>query len=233
MPRLFFTLVFLISSTFVSSQDIATILEKHFEAHGQGLWDQIQTVAINGQSLNASFDKSPFRLIYKEPGKLRIEGKINGKTYIEATDGKIAWTVSPSKGSDLPQYLSPKEHLFLDNTFSKGSSLKRYEKKLELSGLEMYAGELFIKIKCQDEFAERTYYLGKTDYVLYWEVVKSTVGRELTITKQYEKYENFQGLLSPTAVRLVVGEEERELTYDDVALGTGANNKIFEIPKSH
>lgn len=232
MRRLFLSGVFFFSFLLAISQNLSTILDKHFEAHGQKLWDQVETVVIEGKWVNSSFDKFPIKIIYKSPDKLRIQGYWNEEKFVEATNGKIAWIVAPWTGTSLVKYMTPLEHLIIENSYSRGSGLKTYQNSLSLSGLEFYENELFIKLNYKDDLFERFFYLGKDDYILYWEEVKSKVGDQHQLKKQYEKYKNFQGLLSPTAVRISTNDEEKELIFENVALGAGANNKIFEMPKS-
>ncbi|MFY0600933.1 MAG: hypothetical protein JXR03_14760 [Cyclobacteriaceae bacterium] len=228
----FLVMVFLLMSVFSFSQELPVILKKHFEAHGQELWDQVGTVVVDGQWVTKEFDKYPMRLTFKSPNKIRIEGTWQGKRYAEVTNGRVAWTVAPWTGTSKPQLMTPLEHLTIENVFHLGSSLREYEHKLNLEGLQLFEGEILIKLVYEDDYTSRTYYLGREDYVLYWEVIKSKVGNKLEVTKQYEKYHDYHGLLTPTALRVSTSKGERELVFDDVALGVGASNKIFEMPKS-
>lgn len=222
----------LLNGVFAYSQDLPTILKKHFEAHGQELWDQVNTVVIDGKWVTNEFDKHPLKMTFKHPNKLRLEGTWHSKKYIEVTNGKIAWTVAPWTGTSQVQFMEPLEHLIIENVFRQGSSLKSHTRKISLDGLELFEGELLIKLSYEDHHIQKTYYLGKDDYVLYWEIIKSKVGKKYEIRKQYEKYHNYHGLLSPTAVRIFSEKGERELIFDDVSLGLGASSTLFEMPKS-
>ncbi|MEO9475427.1 MAG: hypothetical protein ABJG41_07820 [Cyclobacteriaceae bacterium] len=233
MRRSIFLGVFILFGTFAQPQDLSTILQKHFEAHGQELWDQIGTVVIDGEWVTTEFRKFPMKLTYKQPNKVRLEGMWGRKKYAQVTNGKVAWTVAPWTGTSHPQLMTPLEHMTIANTFSPGSALKLYRETVNLQGLELFEGELLIKLTYEDAYTAREFYLGKEDYILYWEVIRSKVGQMSVVKKQYENYHNYSGLLAPTAVRFFAGDEEKELVFADVSLGVGAANSIFEMPKGH
>ena len=233
MRRSIFLGVFILFGSLAYSQDLSTILERHFQAHGQELWEQIGTVVIDGEWVTTEFRKYPMKLTYKRPDKVRLEGMWGSKKYAQVTNGKVAWTVAPWTGTSQPQLMTPQEHMTIANTFMPGSALKPYREKVKMQGLELFEGELLIKLTYEDEYTTREFYLGKDDYTLYWEVIKSKVGHMHELKKQYENYHNYSGLLAPTAVRFFTGDEEKELVFADVSLGVGAANSIFEMPKGH
>lgn len=212
------------------AQEQEVILQKHFEAHGQKLWDQISTMEITGLWVNKSFDKFPMRATYKYPDKLRIEGSWFGKKYAEVTNGKIAWTIAPWTGNTRPQYMHPANHLMIQNLLSNGSPIRTLSESPSLVGLELFEGELMIKFIFDDENFHREYYLDKDNYQLKWELVQSNRGQKESLKKHYEKYREYHGLLMPTALRVYFGDEVRELVFEDVALGVGASNGVFEFP---
>ncbi len=230
--RIFLITIFTIFSFVTFSQDLNTILKNHFQAHGQELWDQIGTVVIDGEWVTEEFQKFPMKLTFKSPNKTRIEGTWGGKRYAEVTNGKIAWTVAPWSGSSKPQLMKAEQHLMIENIYRPGSSLKLYSKQVKLDGLELFEGELFIKLTVENDIEKREFYLSKDDYTLRWEVIQSKIGSRPFLKKQYEKYRDYQGLLTPTSVRIYTNESQRELVFVDVALGAGASNNIFEMPIS-
>ncbi|MFT6866399.1 MAG: hypothetical protein ACJA08_001230 [Cyclobacteriaceae bacterium] len=212
------------------SQDLNTILKKHLEAHGQELWDQVKTVVIDGEWVTQEFQKYPMKLTFKSPNKIRIEGNWGGKRYAEVSNGKIAWAVAPWTGTSKPQLMAPLEHLIIENIYSLGSSLKPYANDVKLDGFLLYEGELLIKLSFENDYIKRDFYIDKDDYKLYWEVIESKVGSRLIIKKQYEKYRDYQGLLTPTSVRVFTKDSQKELIFENVSLGLGASNSLFEMP---
>jgi hypothetical protein len=89
---------------------------------------------------------------------------------------------------------------------------------------------LLIKLSFENDYIKRDFYIDKDDYKLYWEVIESKVGSRLIIKKQYEKYRDYQGLLTPTSVRVFTKDSQKELIFENVSLGLGASNSLFEMP---
>ncbi|WP_258102911.1 hypothetical protein [Marinoscillum sp. MHG1-6] len=230
--RYVITMVLTVFSVIVWAQGLDVILKGHFEDYGQEYWDQIKTVVVNGEWVNEEFEKYPINLTYKRPEKIRLEGEWNQKTFLEVSNGALAWGRSPWKNQVEIQYLEPEEHLIIDNLFDLGSPLTDFKDSLMLLGLELYEGELMIRLQCQDGNLQRDFYLDKENYRLRWEVIISKVGRKtMQMRKQYEKYKHYHGLLSPTSVRVYYESGQRELVFHRMALGVGASDSLFEMPQ--
>lgn len=232
MIRIMITCFLVLTVLGSSAQELERVLDNHFEVHGQDMWDQVNSVIVEGKWLTEEFHKYPMKLTYKSPNKVRWEGKWRGKRFVEATNGVAFWKIAPWQDQGKPDQMSSEDRLKLNNMYALGSPLKAFESKLQLAGLEMYEGELLIHVYYEGQFRRHDYYLGKEDFVLYWEVIESKTGRSMTIRKQYEKYRNYHGLLAPTAVRIFGEDNEWELVFEDVMLGAGAQDGIFEMPES-
>lgn len=213
------------------AQNASEVLSRHFEESGQQMWDQIQSVVVDGRWVTKEYKAYTMRLTCKQPDKMRIEGFWQQKKYIEATNGQVSWIVAPWKESNTPEPMTDLEALVLANAYSIGSPLNRYQKDLQFDSLVSFKGEEYLKFTFESAEVKKEFYLGPEDYRLYWEVIETQTGiKTLSIEKLFEKYKSYNGLLVPAAVRIFSKKYEREFVFDDITLGAGAANKIFELP---
>jgi hypothetical protein len=232
MQRFICTGLLMFFGILAQAQELNTILKKHFEGYGQSMWDQIETVSITGHWIFESFEKYPIKLTYKSDGKVRIEGVWKGSKFVEVTNGFAAWKVAPWSGSTDIAVMNAEERMVISNIYQKGSPLAMFQEGMVLEGLELFEGKMRIKLRSEDSRYVRFYYLGKEDYRLYGEVVRSKEDADLELTLHFEKYKSFHGLLAPTAVKASINNNLREFALEEYALGIGASDSLFELPKN-
>ena len=68
------------------------ILDKHYEAIG-GLdaWSAVTTAKMTGKMSAPQGFEAPFTIMFKVPGKSRLEFTFQGMTGVQAVDGDTAW----------------------------------------------------------------------------------------------------------------------------------------------
>jgi len=234
MKRLILIIVAFGTINLVKAQNASEVLSWHFEESGQAVWDQIQSVIVDGRWVTKEYKAYTMRLTCKQPNKVRLEGFWYQKKYIEATNGKTSWIVAPWKESNTPEPMTDLEELVLTNAYNIGSPLKEYEKVLQYDSMVVFKGEKYLKFTFESAEIKKEFYLGPEDYRLYWEVIENKSGiKNLSIEKLFEKYKSYNGLLVPASVRIFSKKYEREFVFDDITLGAGAPNKIFELPSTN
>lgn len=207
------------------------LLQKHFDKTGQEIWNQIDNLTIDGRWVDENYYGHDLKITFKAPDKLRIQGKYQKKPFIEAFNGIHAWIVAPWKNKYEIQLMKPEEAVVLQNSFSLGSPLYKYRHKLKFIGLDDFEGTVYHTFVFENDKIKKTFYLGVKDSQLYLETIELKANNGYKIRKTYEKYRSYQGLLIPTAV-LFKGEElEKELVFDEVVIGMGASDDLFEMPK--
>ncbi len=227
----FLLLISLATVNALFSQSKEEILREHFTAYGQLFWEEVSTAVVDGKWTTENFTKYPIKITTKRPEKIRIEGAWGGKKFVECWNGLQGWSVTPWEGTMELKQLDKLGILRTKSLFSFGSPLYPYRDKLEFLGLENFNGELLLHFQLLEETITTDYYLGQDDFRLYWEIITLRDGEPQTITKQFEKYKSYQGLLAPTSLRIITAGSTRELTFESMALGIGAPESLFEIPK--
>lgn len=208
------------------------ILQKHLEKSGQSLWDQIGSAEISGQWVDEKYERYPIKLTAKAPDKIRIDGLYGGKSFIEAFNGSFGWVRAPWKKTYDPQAMNRQETLVLTNSLHLGSPLGTLIDRLVFLGLNDLEGEVYHTFAYEKGSLRRTFYLSPANHQLLFERIEfSDHSERISVLKIYEGYRNYSGLLMPTAVRLIGEGWERELVFEDVALGIGARDSLFEFPE--
>lgn len=206
------------------------ILQSHFKAVGQELWNQLQTVTIDGRWVDENYYGHAVKITFKVPDKIRIQGTFDGKTFVEAYDGNIAWTIAPWKRKYEVMEMNERESVIIRNSFSLGSPLYSVAENLQYEGLKDMEGTLYHAFVFEDEYLRKTFYLDRDDDRLYFEQMVAKDGA-FDVLKIYEKYRTYSGLSLPTAVRFVADGLDKELVFDEVYLNLGANDSMFEMRK--
>lgn len=214
------------------SQSLDQILSEHFKRYGQAYWSEISAAEITGTWSSEDFQKSPIRVTLKAPNKIRFEGVWKGSRFIEVSTGKSGWLQAPWTETSGPIRMTALQAMTTRQIFTMGSPLFEVKDKLVLLGLATWQNELHIHLQYQTNEAIFDYYLGQKDYGLYGEVITTKSEIPEIITKQYEKYRDYSGLLAPTSIRIKFGEMERELIFEQIVLGIGVNDSFFEFPKT-
>ncbi len=231
MQRFISVVLLLFLGWIAPAQELNTILEKHFRDYGQSLWDQMNTVVVDGYWVSEDFRKNPIKLTYKSPSKIRLEGSWKGQRFVQASNGLVAWEVVPWSPDLEMRTMPTDELLFLTHLYQLGSPLARYASQLVLEGLESVEGELMIKLRYENESEKHFFYLGKDDYRLYLERIEMKDNPDLILEKRFNKYKSFHGLLAPTSVRVLGGAFDRDITLGEITLGAGASDALFEWHK--
>lgn len=206
----------------------SVILKHHFEQSGQELWNQVGTVTIDGRWVDENYYGHSIKLTFKAPDKIHIRGTYSKQPFIEAYNGSYGWIVAPWKNKQEVQRMDTREQLVTRNSFSLGSPLYSVKDQLVFAGLSPVEGEVYHSFTYEDSQIKKTFFLGRDDHRLYYEKIEFD-GDE--VLKIYETYRSYSGLNIPTAVRFRGEGLDRELVFDEVFLGLGARDSMFEPPQ--
>lgn len=230
--RHFLVILVIFLGSKVAAQESADILRKHFKDYGQEQWNDIRSVSIDGRLVDENYYGYKMKLSYKTPNKARLDGIYKGKKFAEAFNGEIGWIIAPWKTDYHVQLMNPQEEIVMRNTFSLGSPLYPFREHLKFAGLQDLEGELYLTFVLEEAAYEKTYYLDKENYRLYYERITTKFGsNSVSILKVTEKYKNYGALLVPTAAVFEGENLYKELIFDQVYVGMGVNDQVFEMPE--
>ena len=220
---------FLFLTVKTEAQNIERILNRHFEAHTQDFWDQARTVTVEGAWFTGS-ERTTFTLHAKRPDKIILKGTWNSKTYIEAFDGVVAWTVAPWTGVNQPQLMLIQEQMMITHLFDYGSAIPRdvvleYKGKVKEDGLECHwLSEMRDDVQYDYFVDTHKFYLRKVNR-------REVIGEETELlSKTYDIFKSFGGVTFPTVILIRTKKLEREFVYDDLVIGDGVSDAIFRQP---
>ncbi len=227
-----YLLTLIMSPVSLLAQTGMGILEKHLEAYGQEEWNQVRTASVDGKWVDEDYHAYDMKLTMKQPDKIRLEGSYKGQKYVEAYDGLVAWIIAPWKDSYEVLRMDDSEELVVRNVFSFGSPLYAPREHLQFTGLMDMEGVLYNTFTLEEGNYKKVFYLDRDNHRLYYELIESKFGKEtVSVLKVIDKYKVYGPMLVPTSVIFEGLGENREFVFDEVYLGTGANDAIFSYPK--
>ena len=178
----------------------------------------------------------PGKMDWKRPGKMRLEMTIQGKTMVQAYDGKTAWMIMPFLGSLDPQVMSSDdakeviEEADLDGPMfdakSKGNTV-------ELLGKEDVEGSPAWKLKVTLKNGDVQYSYIDVETALQ---VKETSkrkqqGSEIEVDTYPTNFKPVNGVLFPfTIENKVAGKSVGQFTIDDIQANVPVDDAIFVMP---
>ena len=233
-----FIVISLQSLPFVGyGQTLDEVLDKHDAAIGQEALVGMRSLLLQVREVNGFGGGKKYEVIKKHPNRIRIEGKWEGKTYIDAFDGTRAWTISPWTGVHSAQLMTTREreHLFLN--LPMGSPLSRTTKTdraFSLIGLKNIAGDKHHVVRCtfaSGYFAD--FFIDAKTYLIF----KRTTYFNDDVT-QIESELYFKKYKKLGAFTLPFGYENRssrndsyDIIIDDIVIGYGAPQSLFNKPE--
>ena len=192
-------------------------LEMKFKANQQGL-------------------EFPGKMDLKRPGRLRMEMTIQGKTIVQAYDGKTAWMIMPFLGSPDPQAMSADDAKDVIEQADMDGPIVDYKAKgnaVELLGKEDVEGSPAYKLKVSLKNGDTEYVYIDTETGLQ---VKETSkrkqqGSEVEVDSYMTNFKPVNGVLFPfTVENKVQGKSVGQFTIDDIQANVAIDDKIFAMP---
>ncbi|SMD35933.1 hypothetical protein SAMN04488029_2615 [Reichenbachiella faecimaris] len=227
--------LFILFPGLVNGQNLDKILEAHFEAQGQENLMAMRSIFMKVREMDGFTEGKVYQITKKAPSKIRIEGIYNEQTFVNAFDGKTAWTIAPWTGVQVAQLMTERERdLFLMNA-GIGSPLYDHGlgHVLEIIGSERAddANHYVIRSTMPSGFFV-DYLVDKKDHLIhlariYEEDEPEKVEREVI----FKNYKNLGGVSIPFAFENRTGRSIYDIVVDDIVFGQGAPNSIFEKPE--
>jgi outer membrane lipoprotein-sorting protein len=178
----------------------------------------------------------PGKLEWKRPDRMRLEMTIQGKTMVQAYDGKTAWTVMPFLGSPDPQVMAADDAKDVIEQADMDGPLVDYKAKgntVELVGKDDVDGAPAWKLKLTLKNGDVSYVYIDTETGLG---VKETSkrkqqGSEIEIDSYLTNFKPVEGVLFPFSIENKVGGKSMgQFTIDSVKANVPFDDKMFLMP---
>lgn len=217
------------------SQNLEKILQAHFEAVGQEQILSMRSIHLEVREVDGFGGGKKYSIVKKYPNKIRVEGRWQDQTYVNAYDGKQAWTIAPWTGVHIPQLMTDRERDLLLMNVGIGSPLYNYtglNNELKLIGTESIQGDGHYVIRStmpSGFFVD--YLIDKKDNLIhlariYREDNPEKVEKEVI----FKNYKNLGAFSMPFGYENRIGRSGSDVIIDDIVFGQGAPSSLFTKP---
>lgn len=237
MKKLLFLFILALSfGSTVSAQSVDDLLKKYYEtAGGAEQWKSLKSTKTIGKA-NQMGMEFPFTMVQTRPNKQKLVVDIQGMQYVEAFDGKTAWTINPFVGGTTPTKKSDEEsteaakQLFEDK-------LVNYAKKghkVSLEGREEVEGVNTMVVKLSTaEGDDYFYYFDPENHVPIMVKSFATTGemKGMAVEQYMSDYQAVNGLMMPHSMTTKVsGQVVASLTFTSIEFNVPVTDAEFSFP---
>lgn len=219
------------------AQTVDEVVARYLAARG-GL-ERIRSISsmrLSGTISPAPGESGPFRLELKRPQKMRVEMIVQGMTLTQATNGTLAWVVTPMLAGGTGVILPPDEAQGLkDQADVEGPLVDSKAKghKVELAGRDKRFGVEAFRLKMLLRSGDvRWLYIDATTWLQIAEEGERPSPRGLVrIETRLSDHREVQGLIVPFVLDISAGGEDRQrVAFEKVEVNPPLDDARFEAP---
>jgi outer membrane lipoprotein-sorting protein len=189
------------------------------------------TIKANQQGL-----EFPGKMDWKRPDKLRLEMTIQGKTMVQAYDGKTAWMIMPFLGSPDAQVMSADDAKEVIEEADMDGPLfdaKAKGNAIELVGKEDLEGSPAYKLKVTLKNGDTLYsYIDAETGLQVRETSKrKQQGSEIEVDTYPTNFKAVNGVMFPFMIEnKVAGKSVGQFTIEDIKVNPTIDEGSFKMP---
>lgn len=232
MKKILLLTVFMLGS--LTAQTLNDIAMRHFQAIGLNKLSNVETITIKGTAYQGG-NEIPITLRNKKPNKLRIDGSIKGQRFVQAYDGKNAWTINPVSGDStakiLPDELSEdlKDQAYIEGLLFHYKNLG-YEIELKES-IQIENVDYYVIQLTKQSGNSITYFIDPESFLIYKTISKSklkTMNRELET--YFTNYNSVNEMLFPFNIEVTSNNYTLvQYIFDSVEFNEPMDDEIFDM----
>ncbi len=210
----------------IHGQSLESVIEKHYEAHNQQFWDQINTLTAKIE-WNSTLGYFGGEIWAKKPDKIMVRSQKH--RFIEAFDGRESWTIASWTDEEVASMNETRSFMIREIVYY-GTPVGDLDKlnfkgEVEVDQIPCFWIEKITNTR-RDEF-----FIDAKTYLLYKSLVTQRFGdKTITLTRTVNKYREFNKLKVPTVIELKTWELTSEYVLDDIVLGEGIPSSKFTKP---
>ncbi|MFA5816067.1 MAG: hypothetical protein WC865_10645 [Bacteroidales bacterium] len=230
-----FSVLMLVSGTFLSAQSLDDVLKEHFSAIGQDKLLKVNSIKTTGKMVTQGME-IPFIQMSKRPDCFRVEGTFQGLSFIQTYNGKEGWSLNPFAGVTEPQPFTEDELKSMKYSADIDGMLWNWKDKgytATLEGKEDMEGTSCFKVKLVTKDGDAfTYYLDGDSYMMIRSNTKVKVqGNETETDTYYSNYMQVEGIAIPGKVDTKMnGQVVMTIVTDKVEINPDLDKALFEKP---
>lgn len=226
----------------LAAQEMALdeVLEQHYEAIG-GLdaWSAVTTAKMVGKMSAPQGFEAPFIIMFKVPGKSRLEFTFQGMTGVQAVDGDVAWQIMPFMGKTEAEPMPEEQARMMIEQADFDGPLVNWEEEgntLEYLGTEEVEGTSAHKLKVTLANGDIRHYYLDADYFLPIKSAGSATiqGQEQMFETTYGDYKEVGGLMLAHSIesRAAGAPAGQVITIETTELNVDIADDQFSLPTS-
>jgi len=219
-------------------QTVDELVARNVEARGGATaWKAVSSLRLTGRMDVGKGTTVPYVLEQKRPGKMRLEFVFDGKTAVEATDGKAGWKFRPFLNRTAPEPMTEQELRGAADAADLYGLLFDYAARghaVELLGRETVEGRDAYKLKVTlPRGSVRWVYLDAgSGLELKVEAMRMLRGKDRRVETFYRDWKKTEGLLiAHRQETRTEGEKEfHPLTVEKVLVNPPIEDSRFAMP---
>ncbi|PLX13290.1 MAG: hypothetical protein C0598_03975 [Marinilabiliales bacterium] len=227
----------LIAFANLNAQDLSLdeILNNYYEVMGLKNYDDINSIIMNGKSVNSGME-TPFTITTVKPDKFRLEVDIQGQKMVQAYNSGSAWYIAPWTGTLEPQDLPPEQIKSMKRQADMEGPLYKYQEKgntVELLGKEdMEGSEVYLVKLTFPDGDSQTYYIDAENFVILKEKSITTMrGQEITAETFYSDFKPEGDLMMAHSFEVKMnGQTGQAVVIETVKFNESVDETIFDKP---
>jgi hypothetical protein len=240
VPLLLFTLSLASATAQEPQLSLDQIVQKHIAALGGGeKLSAIQNVTMTGSALLMDGQlQAAITIRAKRPLSMRLDMTLQGQTFVQAFDGKTAWTMNPFMGSPDPQKSGADDTLAArdDADFIDGSLVDAQAKgnlvalagKEDVDGLPAYK----LKVTRSSGSVEYVYLDAKTFLPLKSAGTRKQQDQQIDYESSPGNFKPLNGVMMPfRLIQKMNGRTLMEFTVEKADVNTAMDDTIFQMPE--
>ena len=239
MKKIFAAVLALLTlGAMIGAQSLDEVLAKNYQAHG-GLdrlkslagWKMTGKIVIPAQGL-----EMPMVLWQKAPNKMRVESTFQGKTIVQAFDGRKAWWIMPFLSEEAQEMPQEQDLLFRDQADFDNPLVVYKEKghQLELLGKEDMDGTPVFKLKLTKADGKVIYFFldAESGIDLKTSMAMKMGESEVLVEVLYGDYKTIDGHMMPFAIEnKQSGQSQMQMTIAAVEINPVLDDALFAMPE--
>ncbi len=225
--------IFSINLTF--AQTAESILKEHYEVMGSKKMASMKTMTMSGKMMQMNFE-IPVKMYVENNKNFRLEGTMQGMTFVQVCSPEKGWKIAPWTGSTDPDDMSEEElkssvdQLDIAGSLydykSKGHTVT-YEGKVDMEGTSCY------KLKLDKKSGEsETYYLDADAYVIIkQESTKVIKGTKITSESILGNYKEVDGVVMAFQIEnRMNGNSAGKIVIENISFDQKLDKELFVKP---
>ncbi|HKI78378.1 MAG TPA: hypothetical protein VKA26_07540 [Ignavibacteriaceae bacterium] len=231
MKKLFFLILILpvlFFSITMQAQTVDEIVDMHFDAVKQDLFNSVQTIIISSD-ISTPDGLIQQKIYYKRPDKMKIEEKKDGFTSIKSYDGNTGWFISPADSILNPELLTGRELRdikFMANLDGYFFCYRNKGYKISYEGTENVSGKEAYKMKCKTTPDDSTFIFVDTKTYLFSKIIKPAINKATFISN----YKKVNGIPFPYKFEIDQNGVKSTQVVRGIKLDVDLPDKEFQMP---